>query len=588
MGRREILGLEGRENAGGWQPGAARPAAGDDESQEKASDAMDIPELDGEGSSARGPSFGAVHEASTTATTAVTSGGARSRPAAVMNDTARRFYRGAVPLAVFRAAVKHIPDDVQFRAGFLRCSTLDFPSIGSEVAEAVLASIAEDFPESCEAWEMRASYPLLVGGGSGSGMQRNHGEKVTLVGPVVQECIDFFEQAVDAVGIREPDMWVRYALFLQARMEDAGREERMGGSCSDLGMGVSCSAAVVAELARRLRDMLSRAVAVHLTKTEDDAEPAPVINVREDAAARGRQLASGKTDTAADLAERRAEAREAIGVGLSDVCLALGRSEEALSALRAVTDCLPQRPGPWLRLAALVRRLNALGVAGRGDRGTSTEPGADGTVGARNNKDIGSRVDQSIATLRAGLKAVPTTSPGYPSLWRELLASLVAGGAGKKKVASAFRTAVEMCAPAAGRDPGDAQGEFLTGYVRWCGSVEGAEAAFVALQWARRSFLLAGTGAAAAYLAVVELERTLGDVGSGGGTSEGDATKRDKRVRELFEVGLAFVCSPLAVVDAKGLQRTCNHIEFNIFCDANVFHGLFWCAFESFLLMACY
>ncbi|CAM9340045.1 unnamed protein product [Scytosiphon promiscuus] len=143
-----------------------------------------------------------------------------------------------------------------------------------------------------------------------------------------------------------------------------------------------------------------------------------------------------------------------------------------------------------------------------------------------------------MATLRAGLGAVPAAAPGYPRLWRELLASLVASGRATKRraVATAFREAVGACDPSSGAGKGDgrpagsAQGEFLAGYIRWSAAMGGVGAARRALQWARRSFLLSGAGAAAAYNEAIELERA---VGGEDGVEEGAG--RAKRVRELFE-----------------------------------------------------
>lgn len=165
-------------------------------------------------------------------------------------------------------------------------------------------------------------------------------------------------------------------------------------------------------------------------------------------------------------------------------------------------------------------------AAGGGGVGRGLGRSMSGSVGLA--PDVGFSL--AIATLRSGIKSVSATSPNYPSLWRELLASLVAMGAGKKEVTEAFRGAAEACDPSGGTDEGVAQGEFLAGYLRWSGAVEGIDAARRALQWAKRSFLLAGTGAAAAYREAIELEIALGWAGGKRGE------ERAKRVRELFEV----------------------------------------------------
>lgn len=586
MGRREILGLEEEEQGGG---GGAATAAG--------RDSMDIPELEAEEGQSGGPSFNAVKKAAVAAAAAggdgaTVGGDGSARPAPVMNDTARRFYRGAVPMAVFRAAIKAVPADVGFRAGFLRCCAVDFPTLAAEAARAVLASIERDFPESCEAWELRASYPLLVAEGRGGGGVKGGGGGGDGLGPAGRESVATFERAVEAVGAADPEVWVRYAAFLRGRLEACEeREERRrtgGGGKKRKGSSMAESpvpapaAAAAAALTARLKDVLARAVDIHLLTAASDASDsstgtmggssstttvvAAAIAARKERGGASLLATRGVSTSAAELeaaARRRAEdAREALSAGLADACLSLGESEEALSALRSATEALPRRPGPWLRRAALERRLAAVSGGGGGDdgvgSGNSAAAGAkqrrlagagSGSVGSSGSGGSAGGSDASVAataTLRAGLKAVPPTAPGYPALWRELIASLVAsggGGAGKRNaVAAAFRGAVEACNPAAGGegggnpDPaGTAQGEFLAGYIRWAAAVEGVDAARRALQWARRSFLLSGTGAAAAYNEAIELERALGEAGGSGGG-------RAKRVRELFEVRI--VVSP--------------------------------------------
>lgn len=534
VGRRKVLGLGevGTEDA--VESAVNGGPAGQDQGD---GGAMDIPQLEGEGDGRGGPSFKAVRKASASAL--------KSNPGTVMNDTAGKFYRGAVPLAIYRAAVKVVPHDVKFRAGFLRCCTLEFPSLGGEVAEAIVASVSEDFPESCEAWELRAMYPLLIAQGP-----RNTGKSGRdSIGLAFEDSKGVFEQAVKAIGTRDPEIWVRYAMFLQRRIEeldDEGTGARRGGD-DDTGAARAAVAAVAPTadvLTKLTMDVLTRAVEMHVDTSHDRfvlaATPSSScggdsVERHEMEMVERKKLATGKEVSAKDAYNSRANAQEALGVGLADVCLALQQPERALEALRATTYCLPTRPGPWLRLACLERRVNALPRR-------SLDQGSEGSMAETQGHGVGSRSgkanrDGNIATIRKGLRAVSATDPGYPALWRDLLGSLLAGGAGKKAIAVAFREAVEACAPS-GTDQGDAQGEFLTGYLRWSGAVEGVEAARRALQWARRSFLLAGTGAAPAYFAAIELERALRGAGDrrDQGLSRNEATRTAKRIRELFEV----------------------------------------------------
>ncbi|CBN75272.1 conserved unknown protein [Ectocarpus siliculosus] len=539
MGRREILGLEAERG------GAGDNAQGsDDNDDDGGRRGMDIPELEAEAGQSGGPSFKAVRKAA--GAEGALGGGDGARPAPVMNDTARRFYKGAVPMAVFRAAVKAIPADVGFRAGFLRCCAEDFPVLSAEVAQSILTSIERDFPESCEAWEVRASYPQLAAEAAAAA-GRDGGR---LGFAVVQESVDTFEVAVEAVGASQPDMWVRYASFLRGRLEacEGAEGRKRGGGAVDGGkdgemVGVSApAAAAAAALAARLREVLARSVEIHLAgrAAPNDPPRSSTTAVTAAIAARKerggasllatREVAAPAEELEAPSRRREEDSREALSAGLADVCLALGEPEEALAALRAATGVLPRRPGPWLRRAALERRLAALG----GDPGQAGRPASSGkkpSLGGNSSSAGAAGADVAAATLRAGIKAVPPAAPGYPDLWRELLASLVASGGGHSKkgktaVAAAFREAVEACG--GGSAGNNAQGEFLAGYVRWSAAVEGPDAARRALQWARRSFLLTGTGAAAAYGETIELERALGE-------EAGEEGARAKRVRELFE-----------------------------------------------------
>lgn len=581
-GRRELLGLEGEGGgrvlgAAGADTGVGQSEGGDggasgeggggpeDAGQggPRQSDPMDIPQLDGEGAGGAGPSFKAVRKASSALLQTATERGP------VMNDTAKRFYRGAVPLAVFRAAVKAIPEDVEFRADFLRCCTLDFPALGSEVAAAILASVARDFPESSEAWELRASYPLLASEGSGQ-----KGAAVSRSESAFGDCVALFEQAVEATGRRGPDIWMRYALFLQEMVEKSDESWSKGGRRRVGGTAATAVLPEASELVRLTQGVLKRAVAMHVDKNHaafvavtvesfgaakkddvNDEDSAATTAVAVTAA--GRRLATGEEPNSEEAEKRHADVREALGVGLADTCLMLEDPEMALAALRVTTDSLPARPGPWLRLSSLERRSKAL--RRRVDLGNTTVPDTshgptvtpeshDGLPMGRASRTMAA-LDQSINTLRRALRTVPAIAPGYSKLWRELLSCLVAGGVGKKAIDAAFRDAIEACDPS-GVEAVEAQGEFLTAYMRWSAAVEGIEAARRGFQWARRSFLLAGPGAAPAYLAVIELERTMGEEGgraaaavasrvAGGG--EGMGGGRAKRVREVFEVSIYLV-----------------------------------------------
>lgn len=488
-GRREVLGLDDPDDGNGDK----RTGGSDAQSV----GAMVIPTLEGEGDEEQSgaPSFKAVKKATAAVATPV------------MNDTARQFYRGAVPSAVFRAAIKAVPQDVGFRGEFLRCCAEDFPGLSDEVATAILSSIAKDFPESCEAWELRAVYPLLLVEGHGNGSVNKGGALAV----ALRECVEIFELAVQAVGSREPDMWVRYAAFLRNRLgalHDCRRRKRTGEN-----------SAAASDLMLRMHGVLARAVEKHVNV---DAVPAITVEGRDD-----------------DIECRVEDTREALSAGLADVCIALGKPEEALAVLRAATGCLPSRSAPWLRRAALERRLDSLKRVDMVEVSSTAPSGESGHIPPPANRLKKSGVmntggGDAAKTLREGLKSVSPKAPGYPDLWRELLSSLVAAGAGKAEVAAAFRQAVTACDPT-GTDPGNAQGEFIEGYVRWSGAMEGLEAARVALDWARRLFLLAGTGAVGAYKQAIELERVLGLRDAEAVNVEGK-----KRVRELYEVRTLF------------------------------------------------
>jgi len=70
------------------------------------------------------------------------------------SDATNPFLSGAIPILVYRNAIKAIPNDVNFRLGFLRIySTFDESSVGE--AE-VLDSLIRDFPEDEHCWAIWA------------------------------------------------------------------------------------------------------------------------------------------------------------------------------------------------------------------------------------------------------------------------------------------------------------------------------------------------------------------------------------------------------------------------------------------------
>lgn len=556
-GRREVLGLEGGDGDGDGAGGTGGAEVGVEGGGESAGrESMDIPELEAEEGQGGDTSLDVVKQAAEAAAAA-----RAARPAPVMNAIARRFYKGAVPLAVYRAAIKAVPGDVGFRAEFLRCCVTDFPSLGDEVAGAVLSSIAQDFPESCEAWEVRALHPLLAAQGEGKGFRQEGAARGGAGNGVLQQCVKVFELAVETVGAREPEMWVRYASFLRERLEaltqgeggiygeEGGRKKRRKGDSGEVTAGLvgdgsgsggssfggGISETVAAAVALQLQQVLTRAAKSHLSGNKEPADgspPTPTAAQRRAAASTVATTAEGAsgggTEDRNEKTCRSEDAREALSAGLADVCLARGEPGLALEALRAATVCLPSRAGPWLRRAALERRLALLGLGPLPPTSSSKEAAAvEGTTAVA-----------ATDTLREGLKSVPPTARDYPKIWRELLGTLVAAGAGKKAIAAAFRAAVGACDPT-GADEGIAQGEFLAGYLRWIAAAEGAEAARGALRWARRSFLLAGAGAAAAYGEAIELEKM---VSADGGTVGASGSGRAKRLRELYEASFVCVC----------------------------------------------
>lgn len=519
-GRREVLGLdEDRDKGGGGDGngdgGAGSPVGGK---------SMDIPSLEEERKSEGGPSFEGVEKASGAAPSAAKE---ERGPRVVMNETARRFYRGAVPLAIFRAAIKAVPNSVAFRALFLRCCLEDFPKLGREVAEAVLASVAKDFPQSCEAWELRASYPLLLADWGEQVKKRGRSRRHPMA-PIAQECLDIFERAVSELGDREPEIWVRYAEFVRRMVEDEldRAEEHVGKGAGGVR---GRSAEFVLMLSRSLKGILVRAVSRHLDRDTGRRLGGEQGTGRTEMKLGLQELATGKVENAESLEGSRARSLETLALGLADACLALSQVSSARKALVKATERLPALPGPWLRRAALERRLESLGLdaetraaAGNGDAATLS----------------------SSQTLRQGLRSVPIAQAGYAELWRELLAAVIMEGADRREIEGTFRAAIEACATTGGKS-GEAHGEFLADYVRWCAATGGLEAAHDALRWARKSLMLAGTSAAKAYMMLVQLERTLGGSwGSAGGNGDGggdevDAGRRSaskRRVRELFEV----------------------------------------------------
>ncbi|CAN0294818.1 unnamed protein product [Discosporangium mesarthrocarpum] len=501
-GRRELLGLGG----GGKDSNPEKEAGGEDGGMQP----MDIPPVEGEMgvTDDMGPDF----QGEATGTKERGGGGqggghlgsSGSRPAPVMNETAQSFYRGAVPLEVFRGAMEALRSvgggiDPSFLAEFLRACTVEFPDLGGDVADAVLKRLEEEFPSSPEAWEIRASFPLLraeveeVGGGcesEGEGEGEVEGVKKEDRGLSAAEeaGVSVLERGVAALGSDEPEIWLRYARFLQSCLERKGRGGGRGGKEGAAGKLVCQLEAVLA----RAQEALGRSS----FRAGGDARE------------------SGK-------AEEMAQAWEGVSGLLADVRMTLGRPEDALGALILATEELPWRPGPWLRRSALEARLWTLHPQ-ESDLGS----------GGGRDRVRGRHGSSSEETLRQGICSVPASDPGYPELWRRLLATLVAYGApgGVLVIERGFREAVLAFSPAvAGQE--EALGEFLRAYFQWVGATRGGEGLREAMDWARGSFVLGTAGVVPALEAAIKIECALLEEGAGGGGKG----KGVKRVRELFE-----------------------------------------------------
>ncbi|CAM9931413.1 unnamed protein product, partial [Choristocarpus tenellus] len=512
IGRRDVLGLtqdkekESRADVAGNKDSGEHDEQTGNEKVRASAESMDIPPVEGEEakvngkqSAEDGPDFEVIRR--TTPEEGVT-----SRPEAVMNDTARKFYKGAVPLAVFRAAAAAVPLDSDFLASFLQVCVTEFPNVGDDVAKAVLMTLEEEFPRSPGAWEQRAKYHLLLdeGGPEGSSSkglsETGEGEALD---KAEEACIAVFEQAVLVVG-DDPDIWVRYVSFLHERLESTGHPKK-GKNVNDNNIVKQKRAT---EIAFRLREVLTRAQ--DMLRNQGEA----AAGEGEGGERGGKGMPSvGRGEE--DEEERKEREREGISVGLADVCMALGRPAEALRALVRATKELPCRPGLWLHRAALEIRLNALGL--HSVDGDELDTGVKEAVlpGATANSGGGvGEIFMGEETLREGLKAVPASNRGYPELWRRLLAGLMAqgGGGGRRGavIRTTFQAAVEACSPADVRQR-EALGEFLSGYILWEGAVGGARAARDVLAWAKKSFVLMRAGEVPVFEVVIEMERLLLD-----------------------------------------------------------------------------
>ncbi|CAM9692111.1 unnamed protein product, partial [Chrysoparadoxa australica] len=126
-----------------------------------------------------------------------------------------KLYAGAVPLAVFQGSIKALPKDLTLRCELLHICLQEFPSFSASVAEAVLQSLKQDFPDSEEAWQLQAESHLVRGAGSKRKRQT--------------QALAVYQEAVAALGT--VDMWERYVAFL---LEGEGTEEALTQAVTDI------------------------------------------------------------------------------------------------------------------------------------------------------------------------------------------------------------------------------------------------------------------------------------------------------------------------------------------------------------------
>ncbi|KAG5183286.1 U3 small nucleolar RNA-associated protein 6-domain-containing protein [Tribonema minus] len=227
IGRQQVLGLIEDDSEGGEGVGDAG--------------GLDIPEVQGEGESS-GPDFSQVAAAEQEEGKASQKKRSASRQV-VMSDATKQFYKGGVPLAIFRAARKALPDDIALRGHCLQVCCTEFPELSKHVQSAILDSLKEDFPASAEAWALRAQHPLLV-------LQGYEDEDLAAVVDAEGQCIQAFEAAVKSSAGDGADIWLQYSQFLHARLSEA-----------DVSRAVDLSAVLEGVLQRAVNQVLCTAKA---------------------------------------------------------------------------------------------------------------------------------------------------------------------------------------------------------------------------------------------------------------------------------------------------------------------------------------
>ncbi|CAM9933329.1 unnamed protein product, partial [Phaeothamnion confervicola] len=496
-GRREILGLE--KSVAEEPPPSLKLLRGEASDDEEAADCY---------------AADSVAEAATAVVAAESNkNGESGGTGAAASDGRSDFRNGAVPRAVYLGAIQAVPDDIGFRTAFLRICD-EFADVSGSLCAEILATIARDFPDSEEAWEVRATDAIRrvgnigagggddgsgEGGGKSGGRGKSRGGRKSggggggITREVEEACVATFEEAVAAVNTA--DMWHRYAAHLRRRLATATAR---GG------------AAEGARAARRLAVVLARA----------------------------------------------GPRSEALVRAHADLLLDAGHAADALECLRAGTAALPDRPALWLRRASLIRRVGAVGAHAGGKTGGNGKGGSGGKGGGgssgRGGSAVASADEEACRVLRAALAAVPHTDTSRAVLQVELLeASLAAAAAAaadaseEEKAHAAFREAWTSLMP-----PELKQAVALAAvgaaYIEWAVAAAGTDAARAVFDWLQSTLVSSHPALAAVYQAAASAEAAAaaasaaeGAVATGASSAAPGDKLSKKRLRAVFEAGVA-------------------------------------------------
>ncbi|GAB4819004.1 hypothetical protein N2152v2_006050 [Parachlorella kessleri] len=423
--------------------------------------------------------------------------GAKDGPGDESAAAVKAVLNGAVAAVVYRSAVKAVPGSVDFRRKFLDIlRPFDFPGKAG-LQELVYTSVAADFADSGQAWDLRARRHIdsCTATADGEASEAAQAE-------AVQAAIATYQEAVQTVPTAE--MYSLFAAFLRERLQ--GLLERVGSQ----------------QQAKRAQQRRQQAEGLALTRT--------LLEV------------CGQAAKARCLTEDMA-------LQWPKLHLRCGNPAAALEAARSAAATLPRSPATCQQLVGLEAcqlaqeaQLASSSAAGSPPVAGSTSSSSDSGSSSDKEEELrGANVRQHQAkqlerVVLEALGSVPVEAAG--ELWLLGLQALVGGGAPLGGLCWKLEEAV------AGLPRGPVQGGMGAVAAAVLSALERTRGLGAARKLYRKLLKLPAPGAEF-FHAILGMELLAGEAQADacGGTESADAQRLSaKQLRDVFE----------AAVDAYG------------------------------------